>query len=106
MTDLRNPPFDPKYVQSMSAQALVRDLLKITEDTVESAKIAILRKPPLDWKYAQSMSAQALVRDLLKITEDTVESAKIAIENSQHCLCQQELNLDTWPTRNRIRESF
>jgi len=52
------------------------------------------------------MSAQALVRDLLKITEDTVESARITIENSQHCLCQQELNLDTWPTRNRIRESF
>jgi hypothetical protein len=65
-----------------------------------------LRKPPFDPKYARSMSAQELVRDLLKITEDIVESAKIATENSQHCLSRQDLNLDTWPTRNRIRESF
>jgi hypothetical protein len=65
-----------------------------------------LRNPPFDPKYVESMSAQALVRDLLKITEDTVESARITMENSQHCMCQQELNLDTWPTRNRIRESF
>jgi hypothetical protein len=64
------------------------------------------RKPAFDPKYAQSMSAQESVRDLLEITEDTVESGKIAIENSQLCLSQQELNLDTWPTRNRIRESF
>lgn len=64
-----------------------------------------LRKPPFDPKYAQSVSAQEFVRDLLKITEDA-ESAKIAIENSQRRLSQQELNLDTWPTRNRIRESF
>jgi hypothetical protein len=62
--------------------------------------------PPLDPKYVQSMSAKELVRDLLKITDDTVESAKIAIENSQRCLSQQELNLDSWPTGNRIRESF
>ena len=64
-----------------------------------------LRKPPFDPKYAQSVYAQEFVRDLLKITEDA-ESAKIAIENSQRRLSQQELNLDTWPTRNRIRESF
>jgi hypothetical protein len=60
-----------------------------------------LRKP-FDSKDARSMSAQALVRDLLKTTKNTIESAKKAIENSH----QQELNLDTWPTRNRIRESF
>jgi len=65
-----------------------------------------LRNPPFDPKYVQSMSAQELVRDLLKLPEDTVESTKIAIENTRHCLSRQELNLDKWPTRNRIRESF
>jgi hypothetical protein len=63
------------------------------------------RKPALDRKYAQSMSAKDLVRDSPKITQDTIENA-IAIENSQRCLPQHELNLDRWPTRNRIRESF
>jgi hypothetical protein len=65
-----------------------------------------LRNSPLDPKRAPSLSAQELVRDLLKLPEDTVESTKIAIENSRHCLSRQELNLDKWPTRNRIRESF
>jgi hypothetical protein len=41
MTDLRKAPLDRKHARSMSAQEWVRDLLKITEDTVESAKIAI-----------------------------------------------------------------
>jgi hypothetical protein len=65
-----------------------------------------LCKPPLDPKYSQRVSAQKFVRELLNITKDNVENAKTVIENSQHCLSQQELNLDNWPTRDRIRESF
>jgi hypothetical protein len=65
-----------------------------------------LCKPPLDPKYSQRVSAQKFVRELLNITKDNVENAKTVIENSQHCLSQQELNLDKWPTRDRIRESF
>jgi hypothetical protein len=64
-----------------------------------------LRKPPLDPKYSQRVSAQKFVRELLNITDDNVENAKSEID-SQHCLSQQELNLDEWPTRDRIRESF
>ena len=63
-----------------------------------------LRKPPLDPKYSQRVSAQKSVRELMNITDDNV--AKTVIENSQHRLSQHELNLDEWPTRDRIRESF
>ncbi|SEE15793.1 hypothetical protein SAMN05519104_5356 [Rhizobiales bacterium GAS188] len=65
-----------------------------------------LRKPPFDPKYVQSKSAHELVRDLLKLAENTVEGAKIANESSQRRLSQQDLNLDSWPTGSRIRESF
>jgi hypothetical protein len=50
------------------------------------------------------VSAQKFVRELMNITDDNV--AKTVIENSQHRLSQHELNLDEWPTRDRIRESF
>ena len=66
-----------------------------------------LCKPPLDPKYSHRVSAQKFVRELLNFTKDNVvENAKTVIENSQHCPSQQELNLDKWPTRDRIRESF
>jgi hypothetical protein len=68
--------------------------------------VSDLCKPPFDPKYSQKVSAQKFVRELLNITKDNVENAKTVIENSQHCLSQQELNLDKWPMRDRIRESF
>ena len=65
-----------------------------------------LRKPPLDQKYLQSMSTQKLVRDLLELAQNTVESAKVADESSQWSPSPRDLNIDSWPTGNRIRESF
>jgi hypothetical protein len=40
MIDLRKPRLDQKYVQSLAAHKLVRDLMEITESTVHSVKIA------------------------------------------------------------------
>jgi hypothetical protein len=39
MIDLRKPPLDQKYVQSLAAHKLARDLMAITESTVHSVKI-------------------------------------------------------------------
>jgi hypothetical protein len=61
-----------------------------------------LRKP-LDQKNAQSLSRRKVVRDLLEGTRSATETAKIAIENSRRHL---ELDLDSWPAADRIRESF
>lgn len=61
-----------------------------------------LRKP-IDQKYLQSVPTRKLVRDLLANIRSAIETAKIPVENSQRHL---KLDLDSWPTADRIRQSF
>jgi hypothetical protein len=59
-----------------------------------------------DEKYVRRRCTLELVRILLEGSESAVERTRFAIESSRRRVPNHKLNLDTWPTGDRIRESF
>ena len=57
-------------------------------------------------KSSKSMSTAELVRKILGSTAEAKEWTRAAIESSRWRLRTRELDLDTEPTGDRIRESF
>ena len=58
-------------------------------------------RKPIDQKHVHSPSTRKLVRDLLAGAASASETAKIPVSQSR-----PELDLDSWPTADRIRQSF